>query len=84
MRMSSKRWIKVKPKILKGTYLWEWRDVQPVLYFKTLEEVAEYFNLPNKQYVSDILKGRRGLGKKLEAIEYVDAIVEPSKIASAI
>ena len=44
-RKKSNRWIRIE---LNGT----------VLYFKNLQEVADYFNLPSKQYVSDIMHGR--------------------------
>ena len=59
-RKKSNRWIRIE---LNGT----------VLYFKNLQEVADYFNLPSKQYVSDIMHGR---GKsdylKGASIEYVN------------
>ena len=59
-RKKSNRWIRIE---INGT----------VLYFKNLQEVADYFNLPSKQYVSDIMHGRRESGYLTGAsIEYVN------------
>lgn len=59
-RKKSNRWIRIE---LNGT----------VLYFKNLQEVADYFNLPSKQYVSDIMHGRRKSDYLTGAtIEYVN------------
>ena len=59
-RKKSNRWIRIE---LNGT----------VLYFKNLQEVADYFNLPSKQYVSDIMHGRRESNYLTGAsIEYVN------------
>ena len=59
-RKKSNRWIRIE---INGT----------VLYFKNLQEVADYFNLPSKQYVSDIIHGRRESGYLTGAsIEYVN------------
>ena len=59
-RKKSNKWIRIE---LNGT----------VLYFKNLQEVADYFNLPSKQYVSDIMHGR-GKSDYLTgvSIEYVN------------
>ena len=59
-RKKSNRWIRIE---INGT----------VFYFKNLQEVADYFNLPSKQYVSDIMHGRRESGYLTGAsIEYVN------------
>ena len=59
-RKKSNRWIRVE---INGT----------VLYFKNLQEVADYFNLPSKQYVSDIMHGKSKSDYLIGAsIEYVN------------
>ena len=60
VRKKSNRWIRIE---LNGT----------ILYFKNLQEVADYFNLPSKQYVSDIMHGRMESNYLTGAsIEYVN------------
>lgn len=75
MRKKSNRWIRVKgfqyfdDKIHKYRY--------PILYFKTQQEIADFFRLPSKQYVNDLMNGRRdwsGVSTRLtfDCPEYVN------------
>ena len=56
-RKRSNRWIEV--------IVWDNQKRKfSYLYFKTLEEVADFYGAPNKQYISDIIhKRRNGYGK---------------------
>ncbi len=57
MRKKSNRWIKVKGSQYFDSKTNKYR--YPILYFKTQQEVADFFCLPSKQYVNDIMNGRR-------------------------
>ena len=74
-RKKSNRWTRVE---LNGT----------VLYFKNLQEVADYFNLPSKQYVSDIMHGRSksdyltGASIEYVNLDYIPEDNDKSKLSS--
>ena len=74
-RKKSNRWIRIE---LNGT----------VLYFKNLQEVADYFNLPSKQYVSDIMHGRMesnyltGASIEYVNLDYIPEDNDKSKLSS--
>ena len=74
-RKKSNRWIRIE---LNGT----------VLYFKNLQEVADYFNLPSKQYVSDIMHGRSksdyltGASIEYVNLDYIPEDNDKSKLSS--
>ena len=74
-RKKSNRWIRVE---INGT----------VLYFKNLQEVADYFNLPSKQYVSDIMHGRgksdylTGASIEYVNLDYIPEANDKSKLSS--
>ena len=74
-RKKSNRWIRVE---INGT----------VLYFKNLQEVADYFNLPSKQYVSDIMHGRgksdylKGASIEYVNLDYIPEANDKSKLSS--
>lgn len=74
-RKKSNRWIRVE---INGT----------VLYFKNLQEVADYFNLPSKQYVSDIMHGRSksdyltGASIEYVNLDYIPEANDKSKLSS--
>lgn len=74
-RKKSNRWIRIE---LNGT----------VLYFKNLQEVADYFNLPSKQYVSDIMYGRgksdyfTGASIEYVNLDYIPEDNNKSKLSS--
>ena len=74
-RKKSNRWIRVE---LNGT----------VLYFKNLQEVADYFNLPSKQYVSDIMHGKSksdyltGASIEYVNLDYIPEDNDKSKLSS--
>ena len=57
MRKKSNRWIVIKGRQYFDPKINKYRV--PVMYFKTLQEVADFFCLPSKQYVNDIMHGRR-------------------------
>ena len=74
-RKKSNRWIRIE---INGT----------VLYFKNLQEVADYFNLPSKQYVSDIMHGRMesdyltGASIEYVNLDYIPEANDKSKLSS--
>lgn len=74
-RKKSNRWIRIE---LNGT----------VLYFKNLQEVADYFNLPSKQYVSDIMHGKSksdyltGASIEYVNLDYIPEDNDKSKLSS--
>ena len=74
-RKKSNKWIRIE---LNGT----------VLYFKNLQEVADYFNLPSKQYVSDIMHGRSksdyltGASIEYVNLDYIPEANDKSKLSS--
>ena len=74
-RKKSNRWIRIE---LNGT----------VLYFKNLQEVADYFNLPSKQYVSDIMHGKNksdyltGASIEYVNLDYIPEDNDKSKLSS--
>ena len=74
-RKKSNRWIRIE---LNGT----------VLYFKNLQEVADYFNLPSKQYVSYIMHGRSksdyltGASIEYVNLDYIPEDNDKSKLSS--
>ena len=75
VRKKSNRWIRIE---LNGT----------ILYFKNLQEVADYFNLPSKQYVSDIMHGRMesnyltGASIEYVNLDYIPEDNDKSKLSS--
>lgn len=67
MRKKSNRWIVIKGSQYFDSKINKYRV--PVMYFKTLQEVADFFCLPSKQYVNDIMHGRRdwaGVGTRVD------------------
>lgn len=74
-RKKSNRWIRIE---INGT----------VFYFKNLQEVADYFNLPSKQYVSDIMHGRSksdyltGASIEYVNLDYIPEDNDKSKLSS--
>ena len=75
-RKKSNRWIRI--------------DVGEVgypkyIYFKTLQEVADFYGFPNKQYVSDIMHERRYAWGRLDYwdIKYVNVDLTAEQIETS-
>lgn len=77
-----KVWYKVSPKISFRAY---GKRVPEFLYFKTLDEVVDYFNLPSRQYASDVLNGSKNAEENgINSIVKIEGIVDTHQIAERI